>query len=275
MFTKLIRLGPRLIQQTLINVNILFACSLLLACSKSNENLTSDVDSLALQYSVLSSLPHNPEAFTEGLVFHGNKLLESTGMNNQSWIAEVDLASGKHDKKVVLDTQYFGEGITVLNDKIYHLTYKEKEGFIYDATSYAKIGQFKYNTEGWGLTHDAKNLIMSDGTDKLYFLDTTKLNVVRTLSVTDSRIGRVKNLNELEYVNNFIFANVYESSTIVKIDPANGKVVGRLNLDALANAIKILHPGALELNGIAYDTTRQGFVVTGKYWPRSYLIKIL
>jgi glutamine cyclotransferase len=268
----MIRLGV-FFQQTLIIV--LFVASLLMACGKSKENLTAGVDSLALQYSILSTLPHNPEAFTEGLVFHGNKLLESTGMNNQSWIAEVDLASGEHDKKVILATQYFGEGITVLNEKIYHLTYREKEGFIYDAHSYAKIGQFKYNTEGWGLTHDAKNLIMSDGTDKLYFLDTTKLNIVKTLSVTDSRIGRVKNLNELEYVNNFIFANVYESSTILKIDPANGKVVGRLNLDALANAVKILHPGALELNGIAYDTAHHGFIVTGKYWPKSYLIKIL
>jgi glutamine cyclotransferase len=253
---------------------ILSVTSLLIGCNKGKEDLTGDVDSLALEYSVISSLPHNTKAFTEGLVFHGNKLLESTGMNNQSWVAEVNLPSGEHDKKIILDSRFFGEGITVLNQKIYHLTYRAKTGFIYDANSYTKIGEFSYNTEGWGLTHDSKNLIMSDGTDKLYYLDTTQLKVVRTLSVTDPKLGRLKNLNELEYVNDFIFANIYETSTIVKINPLDGKVVGRLNLETLTNDIKAHDPNAFELNGIAYNPARNEFLITGKYWPKAYLIKI-
>ena len=135
-----------------------------------------------------------------------NKLLESTGLNNRSWIAEVNIASGDHDKRVLLDSQYFGEGITALNKKIYQLTYQDKVGFIYNATSFKKIGEFNYKTEGWGITHDNKNLIMSDGTHKLYFLDTANQHVIRTLAVTDPAGGKVKNLNELEYIAGYIFA---------------------------------------------------------------------
>jgi glutamine cyclotransferase len=175
---------------------------------------------------------------------------------------------------VILDSEYFGEGITVLNKKIYHLTYQEKTGFIYDANTYNKIGEFNYTTEGWGITNDNKNLIMSDGTDKLYFLDTTTLKVVRTLPVTDVAGTRVKNLNELEYVNNYIFANVYESPWIVKIDPASGKVVGQLDLTPITSEIKRMYPNAYELNGIAYDKPSDALLITGKFWPKSYLIKI-
>jgi glutamine cyclotransferase len=227
-----------------------------------------------IKYSLLSTLPHDDKAFTEGLVVYDERLLESTGQNNQSWIAEVDQATGQHEKKVILDGEYFGEGITVLNKKIYHLTYQEKTGFIYDVSTYQKIGEFKYNTEGWGITNDNKNLIMSDGTDKLYFLDTTTLRVIRTLPVTDAAGASVKNLNELEYINSFIFANVYESPWIVKIDPRSGKVVGQLDLTAITNEIKRMYPHAYELNGIAYYKLSDALLITGKFWPKSYLIRI-
>ena len=242
--------------------------------NKSPKNENNTKSSLDLKYSLLSTFPHNEKAFTEGLVIYNNKLLESTGQNNQSWIAEVDEASGEHIKKVILDGQYFGEGITVLNKKVYHLTYREKVGFIYDATTYKKIGEFNYNTEGWGMTHNNKNLIMSDGTDKLYFLDTTSLKVIRVLPVTDNGGSKVKNLNELEYINNYIFANVYESALIVKIDPANGKVVGQLDLSSITSEIKRMYPHTLELNGIAYNEISNALLVTGKFWPKSYLIRI-
>jgi glutaminyl-peptide cyclotransferase len=160
-----------------------------------------------------------------------------------------------------------------MNNKIYHLTYKEKEGFIYDADTYRKIGEFKYNTEGWGITHDNRNLIMSDGTEKLYFMDTTNLNVIRTMVVTD-RGARVKNINELEYIDHYIFANIYETSSIVKIDPADGKIVGRIDLSVLANEIKTMYPNSYELNGIAYDHTSKALLVTGKFWPKSFLIRL-
>ena len=245
------------------------------ACGdKPNNEVGGPVDSLALKYSVVSTLPHNAEAYTQGLVIYENKVLESTGQKGHSWIAEVNPGSGQHEKKVTLDSRYFGEGITVLNNKLYQLTWEEKTGFIYDAKSYKKLGEFKYNTPGWGLTHDNKNLIMSDGTDKLYFLDTTNLQVIRTVTVSDPAGTKVKSINELEYINGHVFANVYETALILKIDPANGKIVGRLDLSPIANEIKRMYPNTDVLNGIAYDKNSKALLVTGKLWPKSYLIKL-
>ena len=254
-----------------------FAALAVLLCSCGDKTKGDDeasVDTLALKYSVISTLPHNSEAYTQGLVIYNNKILESTGQKGHSWIAEVNPGSGQHEKKITLDARYFGEGITVLNNKMYQLTWEEKTGFIYDARTYKKLGEFTYNTPGWGLTHNNKDLIMSDGTDKLYFLDTTNLQVVKTLTVTDPTGVKIKNLNELEYVDGYVFANVYETATILKIDPNNGKVTGRLDLSALAGEIKRIYPNADVLNGIAYDKNSKALLVTGKLWPKSYLIKV-
>ncbi len=234
---------------------------------------TSLVDSMAIPYSVLKTLPHNTDAFTEGLTIYGGKVLESTGQNGKSWVAEVDPGSGEHTKKITLDDRYFGEGMTVLNDKLYYLTWQTRVGFIYDAKTYKQIGEFKYDTEGWGLTHDGNNLIMSDGTEKLYFLDTTNLKVIRTLTVTDAG-GSIKRLNELEYFNGYIFANIYETPFIVKINPESGKVVGRVDLSVLVNEISRMFPKTEELNGIAFDKNSNAMLVTGKNWPRTYLIRL-
>jgi glutamine cyclotransferase len=244
------------------------------SCDTRKTTDVSSADSLELRYTVLKTIPHNTKAFTEGLVMYGSKVLESTGQNNQSWIAEVNLSSGEHDKKILLPEQYFGEGITVLNRKIYQLTYQEKVGFIYDAENYQKVGEFNYGTEGWGLTHNGSHLVMSDGTHKLYFLDTTTLKVVQTLSVSDPSGAKVKNLNELEFIGGFIFANVHETSSIVKIDPVSGKVAGRLDLSALVNENKRMHSDASELNGIGYDQNANTLLVTGKFWPKAYLIRV-
>jgi len=254
-----------------------FAALTILLSSCGDKNKSEDkvaADTLALSYSIISTLPHNSEAYTQGLVIHNNRILESTGQKGHSWIAEVNPGSGQHEKKVTLDARYFGEGITVLNNKMYQLTWEEKTGFIYDARTYKKLGEFTYNTPGWGLTHDNKNLIMSDGTDKLYFLDTTNLQTVKTVTVTDPTGVKVKNLNELEYVNGSVFANVYETAMILKIDPNNGKVTGRLDLSALAGEIKRIYPNADVLNGIAYDKNSKALLVTGKLWPKAYLIKL-
>jgi glutamine cyclotransferase len=259
-------------------VSALYFAVVTLLLSSCGEKTSSDgeasADTLAISYSVISTLPHNSEAYTQGLVIYNNKILESTGQKGHSWIAEVNPGSGQHEKKVTLDTRYFGEGITVLNNKMYQLTWEEKTGFIYDARTYKKLGEFKYNTPGWGLTHDNKNLIMSDGTDKLYFMDTTSMQVVKTITVTDPTGVKVKNLNELEYVDGYVFANVYETAMILKIDPANGKVAGHLDLSALAGEIKRIYPNADVLNGIAYDKNSKALLVTGKLWPKSYLIKL-
>jgi glutaminyl-peptide cyclotransferase len=232
-------------------------------------------DSTLLGYTVLSVLPHNPEAFTQGLVVYNNKVLESTGQNGTSWVGEVNPASGDHDKKIILDRQFFGEGITVLNNKLYYLTWKSGVGFIYDARTYKKIREFEYDPvikQGWGLTHDNKHLIVSDGTDKIHFLDSATLKVQRTITVTDGNM-KIKELNELEFVNGFIFANVWQTNWIVKIDPVTGKVVGKVDLSALGNEIQAIDPNADVLNGIAYDKNSRAFLITGKLWPKSYLVR--
>ena len=258
----------RLHQLAAILALIFISCG----CQRSGNSETPP-DTLAISYTVLKTLPHDTEAFTEGLTIYDNKVFESTGQHGSSWIAEVDPGTGVHTKKITLDNRYFGEGMTILNNKIYYLTWQTKLGFVYDAKTYKQIGEFKYDSEGWGLTHNNNELIMSSGTEKLYFLDTTDLKVVRTLTVTDGP-GRLKNLNELEFIDGFIFANVYETTWIVKIDPATGKVVGRLDLSPLVNEIKRMYPNTQELNGIAYDKNSKGILVTGKYWPKSYLIRL-
>ena len=262
---------------SLISLLLASIVLILASCGGSNtsENVT-EVDSTLLSYTVLSVLPHNSDAFTQGLVIHNNKLLESTGQEGSSWVGEVNPASGSHDKKIILDDKYFGEGITVLNKKLYYLTWKSNIGFVYDATTYEKLREFEYDPkikQGWGLTHDGSQLILSDGTDKIHFLDTTGLKVTRTITVRDGNMA-IKELNELEYINGYIFANVWQTNWIVKVDPKTGRVVGKLDLSRIGNEIRAQYPTADVLNGIAYDKNSGAILVTGKLWPKSYLIRI-
>lgn len=255
------------------------SCCLVLAmlygCSNEKVKETSgNIDSLTISYTVRTQWPHDTQAFIEGLVIHEGKLYESTGMQKSSWIGIVDVNTGKADKKIILDDIYFGEGITILNNKIYQLTYKTKIGFIYDLNSFKKIGEFAFaSEEGWGLTHDSKNLIMSDGTDKLVFLDTLTFEPVKTLKVMDEN-GPVNMLNELEYVQGFIFANVWQTNKVVKISPVTGKVVGRMDLSALTRDARMRHPDAEVLNGIAYHPVTNLLLVTGKNWPMIYVLHL-
>lgn len=256
---------------------LIVSAGFLAGCGESKKaDVETAKDTTLLSYTVISVLPHNAEAFTQGLVVHNNKILESTGQNGTSWVGEVNPASGDHEKKIILDKKYFGEGITVLNNKLYYLTYKTKIGFIYDARTYEKIGEFEYDKpihEGWGLTHNGQNLIMSDGTDKIHFLDTTSLKVTRTITVTDGNM-KIKEVNELEFVNGYIYANVWQTNWIVKIDPSNGRIVGKIDFSPLGNEIQATDPNADVLNGIAYDKNSKAFLITGKLWPKSYLVRI-
>jgi glutaminyl-peptide cyclotransferase len=258
-------------------LSLISVSAILFSCGDSKTSEHPEVrDTTLLSYTVLSVLPHNAEAFTQGLIIHNNKILESTGQNGTSWVGEVDPATGNHDKKINLSSDYFGEGITILNNKLYYLTWKTKVGFVYDANTYKKLSEFTYDPkikEGWGLTHDNTNLIMSDGTDKIHFLDTTNLQVVKTISVRDGSM-RIKKLNELEYVDGYIYANVWETNWIVKIDPKTGNVAGKLDLSSLGNEIRAQYPTADVMNGIAYDRNSRAFLVTGKWWPKAYLIRI-
>jgi len=227
---------------------------------------------------LVNTYPHDTTAFTEGFLFHDKKLLESTGApeyltQTRSAFGEVDLEKGKLDVKGELDKKiYFGEGIVVLNGKIYQVTYQNQAGFIYDAKTYAKVGQFNYqNKEGWGLTTDGKSIIMSDGTFNLTFLDPENQNVTKVLAVTEGGYG-LDHINELEYINGFIYANVWMTNYIVKINPETGEVLGKIDLDDLNVKAKGQNPRCLEMNGIAYDAASDRIMITGKLWPGVYEI---
>ncbi len=233
-----------------------------------------------INYGVVRSHAHDTTAFTEGLIFYGGKLYESTGSpeeleQTRSLVREVDLRTGQITKKLELDrNKYFGEGIAFLNDKLYWLTYKGKIAFIYNAKTFKQVGTFPIpSQEGWGLTTDGAFLIMSDGTQKLTFLDTTNHQPVKTLEVHDQN-GGVVQLNELEFINGFLYANIYTTPLIVKIDPKTGQVVGKLDLTSLAADAKSRYPKALEMNGIAFDDSTNHIYVTGKLWPTMYQIQI-
>jgi len=230
-----------------------------------------------ISYNLIATHPHDTAAFTEGLVFHDNKLFESTGdvdylPQTKSTFGIVDLKTGKLDVKAELDRKtYFGEGIVVLNNKIYQVTLQEHTGFVYDAKTYKKIGQFNYQNEGWGLTTDGKSLILSDGTYNLTYLNPEDFKVEKTLAVTEQGYG-LDHLNELEFIKGFIYANVWMTNFIVKIDPENGEVVGKIDLDDLNVKSRDLYPRSMEMNGIAYDPVSDKILVTGKLWPSIYEI---
>jgi glutaminyl-peptide cyclotransferase len=248
----------------------LILISLLLACGK--ENNGGDTKKNLISFKLKQRWKHDTQAFTQGLLIHDGKLYESTGQK-QSYIGIVNIKTGKPDKKVVLDDKYFGEGIAVLNDKIYQLTWQNKVGFVYDADSFEKLREFTYNSEGWGLTDDGHYLIMSDGTEKLTYLDTTTLKPVKTIQVKDEN-GFVTKLNELEYMEGFILANQWETNRILKIDPQSGNVVGVMDLTPLAREAKLDNPGADVLNGIAYHPATKLLIVTGKFWPSAYVLQL-
>ena len=225
-----------------------------------------------IPYSIKKIFPHDKKAFTQGLTVADGRLFESTGQAG-SWIAEVDVVTGNQNKKVVLDKKYFGEGIAILNRKIYQLTWKNHIGFIYDLRSFEKIGEFRYDHEGWGITNDGKNLIVSDGTSKIRFLDTLTLQSVKEIIVKDGEVV-IDKLNELEFIDGFIFANLWQSNYVLKIDPTTGLIVGRMDLSRLAEKIYPLNPSADVLNGIAYEKKSKSLLVTGKLWPALFSLKI-
>jgi glutamine cyclotransferase len=234
-----------------------------------------------IDYYYVKSYPHDTTSFTEGFLITRDTLFESTGSpeeypRTRSVFGPVDLSTGRINIKVELNREkYFGEGIAYLNGKFYQLTYTTKIGFVYDATTYKKINEFSFlSNQGWGLTTDGKDLIMSDGTNKLTYLDPGTFLVTKIIPVTVNESAK-RNLNELEFINGFIYANLWPTDTIVKIDTASGKVVGLLDLTSLAKEAKSICPEALEMNGIAYDPSSDEILITGKLWPKIYRIKLI
>jgi len=233
-----------------------------------------------INYSVVQAIPHDTSSFTEGLLFHDGQLFESTGTeptmpeSRRSLFGVVDQKTGKISTKAELDRKrYFGEGIVFLHDKVYQLTWTTKVGFIYDAKTFAKLGVFTLPVkEGWGMTTNGVNLIMSEGTSNISYVDPNTFRLVKVLGVTDNN-GPVSNINELELIRGFLYANQWQTNYILKIDTSSGKVVGKLDLDALATEARNKYPGSDVLNGIAYDSTTGKVYVTGKLWPEIYEIR--
>lgn len=223
-----------------------------------------------ITYNLTGAFPHDTSAFTQGLEFYKGFLIEGTGNYGLSRLFKKDLTTGKVIKEVRLDSAHFGEGITILRDTIYQLTWKENVVNIYSAKDLKKIGTEGIRTEGWGLTNDGTYLIVSNGSNSLYFYN-SKFEHHHNIEVTENGTPAM-NLNELEYINGFIYANQWQYNYILKINPANGEVVGKLDLTDLANRAKAKNPMEQFLNGIAYNPETDKIYVTGKYWPELYEI---
>ena len=256
---------------------LLSLCVISLQCNGTNTNApaTKLAEPLVVakhSYQIAGVWPHDSTAFTQGLIFSDGKLYESTGQEGQSSLRLVDLQTGIVSKKVDVPVPYFAEGITLLNGKIYQLTWQHQLGFIYDPQKLEKIGEFRYEGEGWGITTDGRSLIISDGSNRLKFLDPDSFRVTKTIAVLDGRMP-IEQLNELEYVNGEIYANIWHDDRIATIDPQNGRVTGWIDLTGLLQPGDVQDPEAV-LNGIAYDQPSGRLFVTGKLWPRLFEIKI-
>jgi glutamine cyclotransferase len=225
------------------------------------------------RYKVVNSFAHDREAFTQGLVFDDGVLFEGTGLNGHSQLRKVDLKTGNVLQEHKLPDEFFGEGITIYKDRIVQLTYQSNVGLVYDKNSFEMLREFHYPTEGWGITHNDKYLIMSDGTPMLYFLDPETFEQVNRKMVFD-RDKPVWGLNELEYVEGQIYANVWPTNRIVRIDPETCKVVGWIDMEGL---LSLTNPTGAEdvLNGIAYDAANGRLFVTGKFWSKLFEIKLI
>jgi glutaminyl-peptide cyclotransferase len=219
-------------------------------------------------YEVVNTYPHDPGAFTQGLVFLDGALLESTGLNGQSSLRKVDLKTGSVLMRVEVPAEYFAEGLAVLDGKLFQLTWQNQKGFVYDLESFKLEKDFSYEGEGWGLTTDGHWLILSDGTDQIRFLDPATFEVKQTIHVL-ARGRSVNRLNELEYINGEIFANIWGSDYVVRIDPATGKVTGVIDFTGLL-APQDRSFDTDVLNGIAYDAKENRIFITGKKWPKLF-----
>jgi len=225
-------------------------------------------------FRVVHVYPHDPNAFTQGLIYVDGHLYESTGRQGQSSLRMVEVESGRVLKKCDLPSEYFGEGLTDWGSTLVQLTWTSGKGFVYDRSSFKLLRTFDYQGEGWGLTHDEKSLILSDGTPTLRFLDPETFRVLRRLDVIDEHGQPVENLNELEFIRGEIFANIWHEDRIARISPRTGRVLGWVDMTGLRQQAGATGQEAV-LNGIAYDAKTDRIFVTGKLWPRLFEIKIV
>jgi len=226
-----------------------------------------------LSYKIMNVYPHDIHAYTQGLIYENGSLYEGTGQYNESSLRKVNIITGEPSRILNLPGDIFGEGITIFGSKIFQLTYKSQVGFVYDKVTFERLQKVYYeNKEGWGLTNDGSQLIMSDGSNLIYFMDPEYFTEVGRLEVYDEN-GPVERLNELEYINGKIYANIYGSDEVVIIDPGSGAVIAKINFKGIL-AEKDKHNRIDVFNGIAYNTDNQSIFVTGKYWPKLYEVKL-
>ena len=250
-------------------VSILFVCS----CSSDDKDSPPSIEFSHYTYKIINTFPHDAQAFTQGLVFEDGNIYEGTGLYGRSSLRTVVLDTGEILRLHELPDRFFGEGIAILNDQIYQLTWKSNTGFIFSKETFEKTGEFSYPTQGWGLTHDNNRLIMSDGTSTLHFIDPKTLKEVDSIKVFDDS-GPVRRLNELEYIDGGIYANVWQTNRIVVIDPVTGQVISDIDLTGLINPYE--YNGTIDvLNGIAYDAENDRLFITGKLWPTLFEIELV
>lgn len=224
-------------------------------------------------YKIVNTFPHDPQAYTQGLVYNDGFFYEGTGLNGRSSLRKVRPETGEVLQRVDLPPEFFGEGIALLGGKIFQLTWKAHAGFIYDARDFRQLGQFSYPGEGWGLTTDGRVLYMSDGTPEIRVLDPATFKEKRRIRVHDGATA-IQELNELEYINGEIFANIWQTDRIARISPRTGKVLGWVDLAGILSPVYRRTPDAV-LNGIAYDQKGKRLFVTGKLWPSIFQIQLV
>jgi glutaminyl-peptide cyclotransferase len=227
-----------------------------------------------LNYSIVKVYPHDTSSYTQGLIWYNNTLYEGTGLYGESRLMKVDIESGKNKQKIALAKDYFGEGITIFNNKIYQLTWQEHKVFVYDLATFKKIKEFDWSMEGWGITHNGKQLIVSTGTSNIYFVNPETFAIEKTLGVYDNN-GYLDSINELEFVNGSIYANVYGRDWIARINPETGLVDGRMDFTGLLQRTnQPIAENTDVLNGISFNASSNSFYITGKKWPALYEIKL-
>lgn len=268
-----------------LSVFLLIAASLVVACGASSSPSEPPPAATATAaapvrsgpdlygYQIVRSHPHDPSAFTQGLTVVDGQLYEGTGLNGRSSLRRVDLLTGSVLQQIALDSRYFGEGIAVVGDRIVQLTYQTGVGFVYDRKTFAKLREFRYPGEGWGLTYDGQRLIMSDGSDTVRFWNPETLEEQGRLRVRDGNTA-IEAINELEYVDGALYANIWQTERIVRIDPKTGVVTAWMDMSNLLTASERAR-GVDVLNGIAHDPKTGNFLITGKLWPWVFEVKFV
>ena len=234
----------------------------------------SDIVPEKYTYKIINVYPHSIEYYTQGLEFYDGFLYEGTGENGTSGLFKVNLKTGKELLSHRLDDKYFGEGITILNNRIYQLTYRSQKGYVYNLTDFAVIDSFQFRGEGWGLTNDGTDLIMSNGTNVLTWLNTNDFSVVKTLEVADNS-GLIYQINELEMIEGSIFANLYTTEKIIEIEPETGRILSEVVLPGIINMYHKPGDRIDYMNGIAYDKQTQRIFITGKLWPKLFEVELI